>query len=89
MTISAPADGATAGEPLKLAWQPMVWRHSTRGMTLQSKGTATGIQPAWLDVLLAKKKGEGPFAGAGMRTDLVLGGDWDIEMTDSVNIART
>ncbi len=84
-TLSAPSGGGE-DEPLKLAWQPMLWRRTSSGaMTLQSKGTATGIQPAWLDVLLAKK-GEGPIAGAGMRTDLSLSGEWDIQMTDRVNI---
>jgi translocation and assembly module TamB len=84
-TLSAPSS-SDGGEPLKLAWQPLLWRHSQGGATtLQSTGTATGIQPAWLDVLLAKQ-GEGPIAAAGMRTDLSLGGEWDIQMTDSVNI---
>ncbi len=83
-TLSAPS--SSGGEPLKLAWQPLQWRQSASGATtLQSRGTATGIQPAWLDVLLAKQ-GEGPLAGAGMRSDLSLSGTWDVQMTDSVNI---
>jgi translocation and assembly module TamB len=65
----------------------MLWRHGARGSTVQSTGTATGIQPAWLDVLMADSKTkEGPLAGAGMRTDLVLSGDWDIQMTNAVSI---
>lgn len=85
-TLSAPAAEANAGEPLKLTWQPVVWRRTASGATtLQTTGTATGIQPAWVDQLLARK-GEGPIAGAGMRTDLSLSGDWDIRMTDRVNI---
>ncbi|MEO6078312.1 MAG: translocation/assembly module TamB domain-containing protein [Steroidobacteraceae bacterium] len=86
-TLSAPSGSGTVDEPLKLAWQPVLWRHTASGATtLQSTGTATGIQPAWVDILLAKKKGEAPLAGAGMRTDLSLSGEWNIRMTDSVNI---
>jgi translocation and assembly module TamB len=84
-TLTAPASAGGA-EPLKVAWQPVVWQRNARGaMTLQSKGTVSGLQPAWLDTLLAKK-GEGPLISAGMRTDLVLNGEWDVRMTDSVNI---
>ena len=65
----------------------MLWRRTARGATtLQSAGTVTGLQPAWVDVLLPKKQGEGPLTGAGMRTDLSLSGDWNIQMTDRVNI---
>ncbi|MEO8314257.1 MAG: translocation/assembly module TamB domain-containing protein [Pseudomonadota bacterium] len=85
-TLSAPSTAGAGSEPLKLAWQPALWRRTAAGaMTLQSIGTATGIQPAWVDMLLAKN-GEGPLAAAGMRTDLSLSGDWDIQMTDRVNI---
>jgi translocation and assembly module TamB len=84
-TLTAPTStGAT--EPLQVAWQPMTWRRNARGaMTLQSTGTVTGIQPAWLDTLLARQ-GEGPLAAAGMRTDLVLRGEWDARMTDRVSL---
>jgi translocation and assembly module TamB len=84
-TVSAPSN-LGAKEPLKVAWEPVVWRRTARGaMTLQSKGTVTGMQPAWLDTVM-KKNGEGPFTAAGMRTDLVLSGDWDVRMTDRISI---
>ncbi len=86
-TLTAPAGSSASDEPLQLAWQPVLWRRTAGGAnTLQSSGTVTGLQPAWADVLLEKKKGDGPLASAGMRTDLSLSGDWDIRMTDSVNI---
>ncbi|HXC57890.1 MAG TPA: translocation/assembly module TamB domain-containing protein [Steroidobacteraceae bacterium] len=85
-TLSAPSS-VGAEEPLKVAWQPMLWRRTARGAnTVQSTGTITGIQPAWLDVLLAEKGKDGPLTGAGMHTDLMLSGDWDVRMTDRVNI---
>ncbi len=86
-TLVAPAGKGITAEPMKLVWQPVLWRQSARGATtLQSTGSVTGLQPAWVDVLLPEKKGEGPLAGAGMRTDLSLSGDWNIQMTDRVNI---
>jgi translocation and assembly module TamB len=84
-TVTAPASLGSA-EPLKVAWQPMTWSRNARGaMTLQSTGSVTGLQPAWLDVLLASD-GEGPLTAAGMRTDLVLRGEWDARMTDRVSL---
>src|SRR5204862_7537027 len=53
---------------------------------LQGTGTISGIQPAWLDLLLAKKQGDGPLAGAGMRTDLLLSAEWAASIDDEVNI---
>jgi translocation and assembly module TamB len=86
-TLRAPAGTSAGDEPLLLAWQPLLWRRTAGGAhTLQSRGTVTGIQPAWADVLLAKKKGGGPIEGAGMHTDLSLSGDWDVRMTDSLSI---
>jgi len=84
--LSAPSSSG-AEEPLKVAWQPVLWRRSARGaMTLQSTGAITGIQPAWLDTLLAKKDQEGPLTVAGMRTDLLLSGEWNVQLTDRVNL---
>jgi translocation and assembly module TamB len=85
-TLSAPAGTGAGDEPMRLAWQPVLWRHTASGATtLQSTGTATGIQPAWVDAVFSRK-GEGPIAGAGMGTNLSLSGEWDIQMTSSVNI---
>lgn len=83
-SISAPS--RLGSQPLRLVWQPLLWRRTANGATtLQSAGTVTGIQPAWLDALFVKN-GEGPLAAAGMRTDLSLSGDWDIDMTDTASI---
>lgn len=82
-TLLAPS---TAGsrEPLDVAWQPMTWRRTAEGaMTLQSAGTVSGIQPAWLDAL-PTSKGAGLLADAGVRTDMVLSGEWDARLTDHV-----
>ena len=86
-TLQAPDGTSADNEPLKLVWQPVIWRRTAGGAnTLQSTGTVTGIQPAWVDILLAKKAGDGPIEGAGMRTDLSLSGDWDIRMADNLNV---
>jgi translocation and assembly module TamB len=86
-TLSAPAGSIADDEPLRLAWQPVLWRRTASGANiLQTSGSVTGLHPAWADTLLARRKGDGPLARAGMRTDLSLSGDWNIQMTDSVNI---
>ncbi|MEO6186457.1 MAG: hypothetical protein ABIP38_12895, partial [Steroidobacteraceae bacterium] len=52
-TLVAPAGQGITADPMKVVWQPMLWRRSARGATtLQSAGTVTGLQPAWADVLL-------------------------------------
>jgi translocation and assembly module TamB len=79
-----PPQSMGAADPLQVTWQPVTWHRTAGGaMTLQSAGNVSGIQPEWLDTLLAKK-GEGPLTAAGVRTDLVLSGDWDVRLTDRV-----
>ncbi len=83
--LAPPSVGAE--EPLKIAWEPILWRRTARGgMTLQSSGTVTGIQPAWLDTLLAEKDKDGPLTAAGLRSTLLLAGEWNVQMTDRVNL---
>jgi translocation and assembly module TamB len=85
-TLSAPASIGSA-EPLKVNWEPILWRRNSGGaMTLQSSGAVSGIQPAWLDKLLAKKNKDGPLTAAGLRSELLLSGDWNVQMTDRVSL---
>ncbi len=85
-TLTAPA-GVGASAPLEVAWQPVLWRRDPRGTTtLRSTGTVSGLQPAWLDALLAGN-GAGVLAAAGIQTDLVLGGGWDAQLADHVQVS--
>ncbi|HMA11877.1 MAG TPA: translocation/assembly module TamB domain-containing protein, partial [Steroidobacteraceae bacterium] len=84
-TLQAPTK-AGGQEPLKVTWQPVTWHRTAGGaMTLQSAGDVSGIQPAWLDALLAHT-GKSPLADAGIRTDMVLSGEWDARLTDHIAI---
>lgn len=85
-TLTPPRGVAPGNDVLELAWEPLQWRRAPDGTTrLKSRGTVRGIQPGWLDVLLAPT-GEGPLAGAGISTDLIASGEWDIEMTDRLTV---
>ena len=76
-----------ADQPLKVTWQPLVWRRGARGgTTLQSTGSLTGLQPAWLNALRTSA-GEGALAANGLSTDLVLRGEWNVQMTDNIAIS--
>jgi len=86
-TLAAPPALASGNAPLELAWQPITWHRAANGDTsLTSSGSARGIQPAWLDVLLAKQ-GTGPLAAAGMRTDLAISGEWNVQMQGGLVVA--
>lgn len=84
-TLSAPS-AYGSGEPLQVDWQPILLRRSASGaLTLQSRGVVTGLQPAWADRLL-RRDGEGPLASAGIRTDLMLRGEWDVNLAEQAGI---
>lgn len=85
-TLAPPPDVADGDEALEVTWQPLEFRRAANGaQRLRSTGSIRGIQPGWVDALLAPQ-GEGPLAGAGMYTDLRLSGDWDIDMGERLDI---
>jgi translocation and assembly module TamB len=85
-TLLPPAGIATGDAPLELAWQPLSLSRTASGATrLQSTGSVRGIQPGWIDALLAPE-GEGPLAGNGMGTDLRISGEWAIDLSERLDI---
>ena len=83
--LTPPAHIAPAEQALTLAWEPLSFSRTAQGtMRLQSKGRVAGIHPAWVDAL--SPPGQAPLRNAGLFTNLVLAGQWDIDMADSLNI---
>ncbi|RMX04852.1 hypothetical protein D8I35_13395 [Corticibacter populi] len=83
-TLKPPASVAADGQALELAWEPLHWQQSASGAaSLQSTGQIRGIRPAWIDALAPAQP---PLKNAGMRTDLLLSGNWDIQMAESLGV---
>lgn len=74
------------GEPLEVAWEPSLWRQAAGVHTVQSRGSIRNLQPAWLDLLHAQGE-QGPLTVAGLSTDLVLSGSWDIQMAERLAVS--
>lgn len=72
--------------PLLIAWEPLQLSRSAAGATrLSSRGSIQGIQPRWLDAL-SDRTGAGLLEGAGLGTNLVLGGAWDLALADTLEV---
>lgn len=85
-TLTPPRHVASAGEALEVIWQPLQWSRGSDGATrLQSSGKVQGLHLGWLDGLLAPL-GSAPLGNAGLYTDLVLRGEWDVRMTDQLDV---
>jgi translocation and assembly module TamB len=84
---------ATAGELLltgplpgsaTLAWAPVQWRRDGAQTQLQSKGQLKGLPLPWLELL-----GNTPLVNLGLRGDVLLDGDWDLNLTDKLQLQAT
>ncbi|HWL61637.1 MAG TPA: translocation/assembly module TamB domain-containing protein [Steroidobacteraceae bacterium] len=85
LTLSPPAGTAAPAQDLELAWEPLLWRKSGEVLTVQSKGTVSGLQPGWLDQLRLAEP-PGPLENAGVRTDLVIGGEWNLQLDEELAV---
>lgn len=89
--LIAPASGAAgasaASTPSQatLAWQPVRWRP---GVELVSAGKLSGLPLAWIELLAGPQ-----MAGAGLGGTLLVDGDWDATLGDTLrlkaNLARS
>lgn len=89
--LIAPASGAAgasaASTPSQatLAWQPVRWRP---GRELVSAGKLSGLPLAWIELFAGPQ-----MAGAGLGGTLLLDGDWDATLGDTLrlkaNLARS
>ncbi|MBK5206791.1 MAG: translocation/assembly module TamB domain-containing protein, partial [Polaromonas sp.] len=72
--LSAPA---TAPSQATLTWQPVRWRPGE----LITSGKITGLPMAWIELL-----GGAQLAGAGLGGTLLLDGEWDATLGDSLRL---
>ena len=83
--LTPPDSIAPASQALTLEWQPLSWLQTAEGaMQLKTRGRVSGIRPAWVDALAGA--GAAPLKEAGISTDLVLNGEWDVDMGNALNI---
>lgn len=86
LTLTAPTEFDARARPLAVTWQPLSLRRGADGaVRLQSKGEVSGIQPGWLDALRDERNG-GLLQRAGLYTDLLLGGSWNIDLADRLDL---
>jgi translocation and assembly module TamB len=78
-TLSAPLARVSAGTPAQatLSWQPVRWRPGE----LVSAGRLSGLPMAWIELL-----GGPQLAGAGLGGNLLLDGQWDATLGDSLQL---
>lgn len=83
--LTPPDNVSPAGDALVLAWQPLQWQRAASGASrLRSSGTLSGLRPGWLDALQA---GKAPLAELGLYTDMVLSGEWNIQMAEGLDVS--
>lgn len=83
--LSAPARTAAGGAPSAsapavLAWQPVLWRPGE----LITSGKLTGLPLAWVELLAGPQ-----MAGAGLGGNLLLDGQWDATLSDTLRLKAT
>jgi translocation and assembly module TamB len=76
--LAAPASGASTPSQATLAWQPVRWRP---GRELVSAGKLGGLPLAWIELLAGPQ-----LAGAGLGGTLLLDGEWDATLGDSLRL---
>lgn len=76
--LIAPASGNTTPSQATLAWQPLRWRP---GRELVTAGKLSGLPLAWIELFAGPQ-----MAGAGLGGTLLLDGDWDATLGDSLRL---
>ncbi|WP_228778595.1 translocation/assembly module TamB domain-containing protein [Polaromonas sp. Pch-P] len=78
--LIAPPSSTSAGAPSQatLAWQPVRWRP---GRELVTAGKLTGLPLAWIELFAGPQ-----MAGAGLGGTLLLDGEWDATLGDSLRL---
>ena len=70
-----PALPAFGQQPLSVSWDSLLWQANT----LQTRGQLKGLPLAWIDALATPEGAStGPIAGAGVNSDLLFDGQWDV-----------
>lgn len=78
--LIAPPSGTSAGAPSQatLTWQPVRWRP---GRELVTAGKLTGLPLAWIELFAGPQ-----MAGAGLGGNLLLDGEWDAALGDTLRL---
>lgn len=78
--LVAPPSGASTSAPSQatLAWQPVRWRP---GREIITAGKLSGLPLAWIELLAGPQ-----MAGAGLGGTLLLDGDWDATLGDTLRL---
>ena len=78
-SLTGPAPGSA-----RISWQPVAWVQDGAHTRLRTQGNVQGITMGWLETLAASS---GQLAQLGLKGDLVLDGDWDIQAAQTLQIS--
>lgn len=82
--LTPPPGVAGAGEALALRWEPLHFDQAPDGAPrIRSRGQLAGLVPAWIDALVPDAP---PLATAGIQSSLILSGDWDIDLGETLRL---
>lgn len=84
LSLTPPKAISADGAAMRLMWEPVDFSQSANGaLNLQTKGQMHGLVVAWLDSLLSQNP---PLKAAGVQTDLLLSGAWNVRMAGTMEI---
>lgn len=80
---SANVKGPVPGS-VRITWQPVAWSHNGSRTLLRTQGTLQGLPMGWLETLAA---GNGQLAQLGLKGDLLLDGDWNVQAAQTLQVS--
>lgn len=84
LSLTPPKSVSPDGAAMRLQWEPIVFSQRANGaMNLQTQGQLQGLVLTWLDGLLPNNP---PLKTAGIDTDLVLSGGWNVRMAETMEL---
>ncbi|WP_295952357.1 translocation/assembly module TamB domain-containing protein [Rhodoferax sp.] len=87
-SVDAAAGSASVKGPVpgsvRIAWQPVAWSHDGSRSLLRTQGTLQGLPMGWLETLAA---GNGQLAQLGLKGDLLLDGDWNVQAAQTLQVS--
>lgn len=90
-SVEAAAGSASVKGPVpgsvRIAWQPVAWSHEGSRTLLRTQGTLQGLPMGWLETLANSVDGNGQLAQLGLKGDLLLDGDWNVQAAQTLQIS--
>nr|WP_315182446.1 translocation/assembly module TamB domain-containing protein [uncultured Albidiferax sp.] len=80
---SANVKGPVPGS-VRIAWQPVSWSRNGTQTLLRTQGTLQGLPMGWLETLAV---GNGQLAQLGLKGDLLLDGDWNVQAAQTLQVS--